>query len=270
MTGKLIKYEIKSSVKLIAVIWEALITVSILLSVLSNVLFARISTESMIGSIIDAIIGFIFVGLFIAMIVVTIMIVILRFYRGLLGDEGYLMHTLPVKPWQLITSKGIVSAGVVIVSILAGILSILIVGGFSSMIDVADFFRELPGFIRREPMAALAGLEMLILLILSLMKSIYQIYASLAIGQLAGKHRILLSLGAYIGINIVVTVLAVILMYICDGTGVLESVNSFILSSDVYKTVHAAMAVIFAFTAIQLAAFHIIAERIMTKKLNLQ
>ena len=44
-------------------------------------------------------------------------------------------------------------------------------------------------------------------MVLSLLKSIYQVYASLAIGQLQlGKHRILLSLAAYIGLSTAVTV----------------------------------------------------------------
>ena len=29
----------------------------------------------------------------------------IRFYKNLYTDEGYLMHTLPVKPWMLIVSK---------------------------------------------------------------------------------------------------------------------------------------------------------------------
>lgn len=38
MTGRLIKYEIRSSIKLMAVIWAALIAASLLFSVSSNLL----------------------------------------------------------------------------------------------------------------------------------------------------------------------------------------------------------------------------------------
>ena len=39
----------------------------------------------------------------------TCVVTIQRFYKGLLGQEGYLMFTLPVKNWQLVFSKALVS-----------------------------------------------------------------------------------------------------------------------------------------------------------------
>lgn len=41
----------------------------------------------------------------VALFVLTMIVIIQRFYKGLLCDEGYLMFTLPVKPWQLIATK---------------------------------------------------------------------------------------------------------------------------------------------------------------------
>ena len=46
-----------------------------------------------------------FFGLCVAIVVLTIMIVVQRFNKSLIGDEGYLMFTLPVTQVQLLSSK---------------------------------------------------------------------------------------------------------------------------------------------------------------------
>ena len=68
----------------------------------------------------------------------------------------------------------------------------------------------------------------MILILLSLLKSIYQIYASLAIGQLANKHRVLLALGAYIGLNLVITILSAIVMVAAENLGISQWLNTVI------------------------------------------
>ena len=137
MTGKLIKYEIRSSIKMMAVIWAALIAVSVLFSLsinfLSDLVIDSGNGINTIVGIVEIITGIMYFAVFVALVVATVVMIILRFYKGLLGDEGYLMHTLPVKPWQLITSKGIVAAIVVIGSIIIAFLSIMILAGINSV-----------------------------------------------------------------------------------------------------------------------------------------
>lgn len=40
-----------------------------------------------------------------AVVVITFIVILLRFYKNLLQNEGYLMNMLPVKSWQHITAK---------------------------------------------------------------------------------------------------------------------------------------------------------------------
>ena len=205
MTGKLIKYEMRSSIKLMAVIWAALIAASLLFSLSIHVLGDMFFDEGeqklndLVG-IVELVTGLMYAAVFAVLVVTTLVIVVMRFYRGLLGDEGYLMHTLPVKPWQLITSKGVVAAGVVLVSMIVEFLSILALAGANGFKVVPEMFRAVGAFLDKDPWYILFFVEGVILILLSLLKSIYQIYASLAIGQLANKHRVLLALGAYIGL----------------------------------------------------------------------
>ena len=62
----------------------------------------------------------------VASLAVTFILIILRFYKNLMSEEGYLMFTLPVKTSQLINSKLIVSIFWCLTSILVVISSLLI------------------------------------------------------------------------------------------------------------------------------------------------
>lgn len=276
MTGRLIKYEIRSSVKLMAVIWAALIVASLLFSLSGNVLGDTLlggeNSSGLLLSILEFATGLMYFTVFIALIVATIVIVIMRFYKGLLGEEGYLMHTLPVKPWHLIMSKGIVAAGVVLISILVALLSIVILAGISGLSIITDTFTGLIEGLKNDPKFILVVIEILIVLVMSLLKSIYQIYASLAIGQLAGKHRILLSLGAYIGLNIVLTVLFLIIVSVanCFDVDIWLTTLLYDMGDEPLALTQIGLLVLFVGTGIQLVGFHIITERILSLKLNLQ
>lgn len=275
MTGRLIKYELRSSIKLMGVIWAALIVTSFLFSISSNFMGNIMRSSSIASTLINlfqGITGMLYIAVFIATAAASVVIIIMRFYKGLLSDEGYLMHTLPVKPWQLITAKGVSALIIVCASVIVSILSFMILAGtgsFGAIVEFCDLIREM---FREEPKVILVAAEFLVLAILSLLKSIYQIYASLSIGQLAGKHRILLSLGAYVGINIVITVLAVLIMMLLDVTGALNGWSSLSLNTvnDMLNAGQTVLGFAAAVTVIQLAAFHVITERILSLRLNLQ
>ncbi len=279
MTGKLIKYEFRSSIKLMALIWAAIIVSSVLFSLCGNAFQRAVvggsdpQVAGLFGEIVTFITGFMYFMSIMAMIVITLVLIVMRFYKGLFGSEGYLMNTLPVKPWQLITSKGIVAAVLVIAGVAVSVISVMILAGLSGIADITEAFREISAVMKAEPMLILTAIELLIIVIVGLLKSIYQVYASLAIGQLVNKYRILLALGAYIGINIALSVIAMILMTTAGATGVsdwfINTISVYDIDS-VLNVSQAFMAVIFGLTVIQLAAFHVVTERIMSLKLNLQ
>ena len=234
MTGRLIKYELRSSIKLMGVIWAALIVTSFLFSISINFmgnLMIRSSIASTLINLFQGITGMLYIAVFIATAAASVVIIIMRFYKGLLSDEGYLMHTLPVKPWQLITAKGVSALIIVCASMIVSVLSVLVMAGTGSFGAITEFCGFIRDMFREEPKVLLVAAELIVLVILSLLKSIYQIYASLSIGQLAGKYRILLSLGAYIGINIVITVLTVLIMMLLDVTGALSGWSSVSLNT---------------------------------------
>lgn len=275
MTGKLIKYELRSSIKLMGVIWAALIMTSFLFSISSNFMDNLMRSSSIASTLINlfqGIAGMLYIAVFIAMAAASVVIIIMRFYKGLLGDEGYLMHTLPVKPWQLITAKGVSALIIVCASLIVSMLSILVLAGIGSLGMIVEFCGAVIEMFKQEPKVILVAAECMAVVILSLLKSIYQIYASLSIGQLAEKHRILISLGAYVGINIVITVLAVLIMTVIGLTGFLDGWSTYSLNTvnDILNAGQAVLGFAAAVTIIQLAVFHVATERILSLRLNLQ
>lgn len=275
MLGKLIKYEMKSCIRTMTIVWVGMLAASLLLSLISNALTDSLAASSIYFSMSDmlsllqALGGFLYVAMFVALIVVTTIVIIMRFYKGLLGDEGYLMHTLPVKAWQLITSKGIVACIIVIVSILDLIVSIVLLGGISNLSALADFPRDVYLIIKENPENGLYLLEGLVLVLCCIIQYIYQVYASLSIGQLFGKYRKLISFAVYMGISILVSTILTRLTILTENDNFINLIN--VASGyDANNAVHLVMWALIVIELVQIVVFHIIAERLLSTKLNLQ
>ena len=144
MTGKLMKYEFRSVFKQIGVIWAALPAVAILTS-FTGWIYARSAlaqeNDQLLGALLSRIPMFLYVGLFIALVVATLFVVVMRFYKGLLKEEGYLMHTLPVKEWQLIASKGVTATVTVLISMALAAVSIILLNLVGNLSGIGELFQ---------------------------------------------------------------------------------------------------------------------------------
>ena len=101
MLGKLFKYEVKATARIFLPLYFVLIVFAIINSFMSF----NADDFSLPQFITLTLYIFILVGMFVASLIVMIQ----RFYKNLLSEEGYLMFTLPVKPYKHIISKLIVS-----------------------------------------------------------------------------------------------------------------------------------------------------------------
>ena len=276
MTGKLIKYEFRSIIKQIGIVWVALPVTALLFS-LSNWFLTgnKLMPEDsgLLGDILTLVTSFLYGGIFMAMAAVTCLIVLMRFYKGLLRDEGYLMHTLPVKTWQLITAKGAVAVCVVLGSCLVAVLSIFmlnVAGGFTS---IGEMLAELWGLYREHPIAILYTLEGLLLVIAVILKSIYQVYAAMSIGQLASKHRIAFSVLAYIGIGTVMMTLLIVFSSFL-GSDMMAGITGGVIDTldrmDMEEGIQLTIWLFILSQTVQVILFHVVSERILSKHLNLE
>lgn len=276
MTGKLIKYEFRSILKIMGIGWAALLSMALFAGLFDHITFRHNDMEGFghLTEIASAITSFLYGSLFVAIIVVTVLIILMRFYKGLLRDEGYLMHTLPVKTWQLITAKGVVAAAVSLISILAATLSVLILMAFDGGIEYfGEFMEELLRALGQHPAYIAILLEALLLGVCWIAAMIYKAYAALSIGQLAQKHRIALSVGAWIGIGVVFLIFLSILGNLSFSSAFsdwLEGLLEGIVNDSPLNAIQVGMWILILVEAVQIAIFHVVSEQILRRKLNLE
>ena len=285
MLKKLCKYEFRSIGRTLIPIYIAVIAVSIITSFTmginieynrnyNNILDGGVNLVYQLQGIFTVVMSLAYFAVMVALFVLTFVIILQRFYKGLLCDEGYLMFTLPVKPWQLITSKGITAF---VISILSGIVSCISI--FIMMIGVAEdrwtllaqmfsFKNWSMFFIRLNEVVPMWGIylfEFIILVIVSSLASLYQVYASMAIGHLAKKNRILMSVVAYIVISMILSFIG----------GIFGVFSAFTMQNLIYINageafLHALLIFSIIISIIECVVFFVITERILSKKLNLE
>lgn len=285
MIKKLCKYEFRSIGRTLIPIYIAVIAVSIITSFTmginieynrnyNNILDGGVNLVYQLQGIFTVVMSLAYFAVMVALFVLTFVIILQRFYKGLLCDEGYLMFTLPVKPWQLITSKGITAF---VISILSGIVSCISI--FIMMIGVAEdrwtllaqmfsFKNWSMFFIRLNEVVPMWGIylfEFIILVIVSSLASLYQVYASMAIGHLAKKNRILMSVVAYIVISMILSFIG----------GIFGVFSAFTMQNLIYINageafLHALLIFSIIISIIEFVVFFVITERILSKKLNLE
>ncbi len=100
MLRKLLKYDLLASLRIFALGWLGILLLTgvqcLLLSLdMENTLVVVLVVLSAIPYVLGMIAMFSLPNIYFG----------IRFYRGLLGKEGYLMFTLPTQPWKLLTSK---------------------------------------------------------------------------------------------------------------------------------------------------------------------
>ncbi len=116
MLGKLFKYEIKDTSRLIPFFY--LITAVMAgLSLLSGKL--ELGWFKATSSVLLLLVG-------IAVFIVTLVVICMRFYKNLYSNEGYLSFTLPLKPHLHLVSKAIVSFGWMLLSVLISMGAIFV------------------------------------------------------------------------------------------------------------------------------------------------
>ena len=201
---------------------------------------------------------------------------VVRFYRNMYTNEGYLMHTLPVKSWELLFSKGLVffiwtllSALVMIFSVLLLVLTaVSTIDGVALSTIWANLRAELPTLSAEWKEIFGFGFggyfaTMAVSALISIVYSILMIYTSISIGQLFHKFKILASFIAYACINFVVQLLTSLFQVPLMATGFDENINEIgnVFSTTIWLALalSAVLAVVYAF----------VTNYIMSKKLNL-
>lgn len=266
MLRKLLKYELGATARMFVPLYALLIVFALI-----NKAFAAINSDNL--KIPQDIAIFVFVAIFIAICVMTLVVSIVRFYKNLLRDEGYLMFTLPVKVHSHIDSKLLVSTLWSILSVIvSGFAILLIAADPDSMKKLSKFMSDFWNWMNQIGSPAyIIMIETIVFILIATVGSFITIYTAMAIGNLSGKHRILLSLGAYLGLwvieQIVSSIIAVVIPH--NWYNVFDNVtqNNYMPAVQVIQII---LLVCILFTLVFSVAYYIFTNWLLKKKLNLE
>ena len=206
MLKQLLKYEFKATKRLYFGLYLALALLSVVLGVTSRQKHALAHSTSFQN--LEVILMIVYVSVILAIAVLCFVNTIQRFYRNLLGREGYLMHTLPVTETQLILSKLLTSMVWVLCSGLVGVVCITV------MVSIGVFDPETFGTVNWDSWKQLWGMlygELgarfwlvtfwtILINLARLADLILCVYAACMIAHRFQKHVVVI---AFIGLNVV-------------------------------------------------------------------
>ena len=135
----------------------------------------------------------------------------IRFHKGLLGREGYLMFTLPSTPWKLLTSKLITAVLFAIVTMLVAMVGLATtIGGFLAPMGGMGFgFSDIFGLEGFDGYAVATILDYL----LSLITGFLQIYLAFCLGHLCRSKRVLWAVLFYVALGLGTSMISSLLQF---------------------------------------------------------
>lgn len=278
MLGKLINHEFRATRRVMLPLLAAVLLLAALAGYSAVMLDGEVEYK-----ILDVLFLLLLIGFVVCVIAICVMCVVMmieRFYKNLLGREGYLMFTLPVSVDALVWAKLIVSFTWFVVTGLALMFAMLIMGTVSAAValDAETISRLWQGIVDlTELMGAgnIAGYvaELIVLFFVTSCALCLKFYLAMAIGQCFANRKLLWSVAAFFAISIAMSLLSTLggsILVSFDFNTVLDSLFSSMSNMQAAKTsVHLAFVGMAVLGAVQGAIYYIPTTLLLKKKLNL-
>lgn len=259
MLWKLLKYEFRAIWRQFAILWPAALVLALANRFTLPLADHNLPFSAGGNGILVAITMSVFVGVLFTMVVVSMIFIIKRFYQGLLGDEGYLMHTLPVKTWQLVASKLICAVVVTVVNAAIAVLSMFLLMPVQWMeLFNGELWQAVLRALAKHPDTILFLAEFALLALTVLVFGLTTLYLSMAIGHLFQRRRALMSVAAFFVIDTLCNVVTAAM----DRWG--------LLSVCLNSTEHAAIWSCILLMAVPAALFFVGTSYVLRRRLNLE
>lgn len=202
MLTKLLQYEYKTTARTLVPIGLGVLGLSLLSGLLSRLLepvpdlpAALDWTQGLLAGAVVLALVFVLAACF--------FVNVQRFYR-LLGDQGYLMLSLPVPVWQHIAAKLLCACSWAVIAFLYLFLCVDLLAG-----ELPRFHIAWPGMT---PAAVVQLILLMFMLLLLVAVSYLQFYLCCAIGAQFGQQRLLASIVTYFVLGFVEQILFVALV----------------------------------------------------------
>ena len=213
MLGKLMKYDMRSGFRKFALIWIGLAALGVINGFTVKYVLDGENQNQLVNFFLGVLPMMLLVALYVAMGIFVLVFIVERFYKGLLGDEGYLMFTLPVTTSAHIGSKLLTGMIFAILSTLVAIVSGILLMLVLEPVGLHETIRAWSGmsaYLRDNPLPAGTGwvmAEFAVYMLVAMAAANLQIYTAISIGHLAKKHRGWIALLAYVGISIAFSII---------------------------------------------------------------
>lgn len=262
MLTKLLKYEYKTTARTLVPIGLGVLGLSLLSGLLSRLLepvpdlpAALDWTQGLLAGAVVLALVFVLAACF--------FVNVQRFYR-LLGDQGYLMLSLPVPVWQHIAAKLLCACSWAVIAFLYLFLCVDLLAG-----ELPRFHIAWPGMT---PAAVVQLILLMFMLLLLVAVSYLQFYLCCAIGAQFGQQRLLASIITYFVLGFVEQMAGTVLMVLLVNTAA-ESYTLMTWSQAFFQDgtgfMNMVLVIILALLVLFSALLWAIVQWFMTRRLNL-
>lgn len=270
MLSKLLKYELKSTARWFLPLYIALI----ILTFLNKLTITINLPDFILFNILKVLLMVFYVLIIIFTSIATMILLVIRFYKNLYTDEGYLTHTLPVKPGTHLNCKILSGCIWTVSSLFMQIISLSILfmgeGLFS---DVTDVFAEIIEYLKSANLFDNAVVTLIIFaitLVISLFYNLLMMYCSISMGSLFSQHKIIGAIVVYFIINFVIQLFSMLLMLIGIKNPIIYEITTVEnFSVDSFHIMNIIMISSCALTMIFNAVFYLLNHFVISKKINL-
>lgn len=265
MLRKLLKYDLRANMKLFLFIWPAML----LLAGLQRLLL-ELPVTGFLGRFFMTLLTGLMILTMIAVVVLCFVICVVRFYSGLLRREGYLMFTLPVKPWQLLVSKLLAAMVTLIPTCIFAYFGIALIlsGAMDGVWNTMFNFSQ----ILDQPLSAgtliLAGLTVVAVLA----NVVLRVYFVSCLGHLFRRARIFLSILFYylIGVLMQIASMMTLTSVNYEPNTFFNSIFTWVESLSFNGAMSAFFGAILLINAAIGCVYFFVSEVILRKRLNLE
>lgn len=277
MLGKLMKYDFRCMIRKFGPLWLSLLVLAAVNGFTVRHVLDNGNVEGFLKFLFGVVPIILLFAVWVATCVMMIMFVCERFYKGLLGDEGYLMFTLPATTTEHIGSKLIVA---LVMELITGLAALTAMLAFVMIYDGAGFIqglRDLGELLSRWGELPRGTTGLLVLMFLWALAATactdLQIYLAISLGHLAKKNRVAMSVIAFVGINVALSLLLSAIAPLLGRIDFNLNVSFDTFNEAMNAIVHYGSRVIWvmiAWSLIKSAGFFFGSDAILAKKLNLE
>lgn len=272
MFGKLMNYELRYLLRIFAPMWGIVLLLCTLsrltlrLGEVETYLEGNMALAAMLLVLLTSLAIF-------TTVIVTFVAVLQRYYKGMFGDEGYLLFTLPVTTGQLIHAKGLSAILMVIVTVAVTIIGVMIASSYEAIWSQIGSMYEFVMYANDFRLAGVAvqSFWLIVLVVAGLAQGVYLVYLAISVGQMWKKHPVIGAVAAFYGIEMLVSGIGFVINGVIGG-GPEQLIRNAVWGLEGGSTAQAIAVIIYMIVkcVLLVTVYFLVTKILLEKRLELQ